>query len=76
MQQLYNSGYSSTDIIQTLFRVVRNTEMAEYLKLEYIKVPPCFPLLAPSHARKLLSTLTPTSTHQRCMYIVWLARSE
>mmetsp|Transcript_14591 Transcript_14591/g.44103 ORF Transcript_14591/g.44103 Transcript_14591/m.44103 type:complete len:348 (-) Transcript_14591:1140-2183(-) len=35
--QLYNSGYSSTDIIQTLFRVVRSTEMAEYLKLEYIK---------------------------------------
>lgn len=37
MKQLYDSGYSSTDIIQTLFRVVRNTDMPEFLKLEYIK---------------------------------------
>lgn len=32
-------GYSASDIITTLFRVVRNFGgMNEYLKLEYIKV--------------------------------------
>jgi Replication factor C C-terminal domain len=38
LQKLFDDGYSSTDIIGTLFRVVRNTEMMEFLKLEYIKV--------------------------------------
>jgi hypothetical protein len=33
-------GYSASDIISILFRVVRNfPDMNEYLKLEYIKVP-------------------------------------
>ena len=38
MAELWNLGYSATDIITTLFRVVRNLDMQEYLKLEYIKV--------------------------------------
>lgn len=38
MTELWNLGYSATDIITTLFRVVRNLDMQEYLKLEYIKV--------------------------------------
>ncbi len=38
LQALFNSGYSATDIITTLFRVVRNTDMNEFLKLELIKV--------------------------------------
>eukprot|EP00891_Asterochloris_glomerata_P001125 jgi/Astpho2/1125/Aster-07674 len=37
MTELWNLGYSATDIITTLFRVVRNLDMQEYLKLEYIK---------------------------------------
>ncbi len=37
-QKLFDAGYSSSDVITTLFRVVRNTEMPEFLKLEYIKV--------------------------------------
>jgi hypothetical protein len=37
-QKLFDDGYSSTDIIGTVFRVVRNTDMMEFLKLEYIKV--------------------------------------
>ena len=38
LQKLFDDGYSSTDIIGTVFRVVRNTDMIEFLKLEYIKV--------------------------------------
>lgn len=38
LKQLYDLGYSPTDIITTLFRVVKNYDMAEYLKLEMLKV--------------------------------------
>ncbi|GBG71993.1 hypothetical protein CBR_g10932 [Chara braunii] len=37
LKQLYDLGYSASDIITTLFRVVKNYDMAEYLKLEFIK---------------------------------------
>ncbi|KAL6848756.1 hypothetical protein ACP4OV_021339 [Aristida adscensionis] len=37
LKQLYDLGYSPTDIITTLFRVVKNYDMAEYLKLEMLK---------------------------------------
>jgi replication factor C subunit 2/4 len=40
LKQLYDLGYSPTDIITTLFRVVKNYDMAEYLKLEFLKVNP------------------------------------
>lgn len=38
LKQLYDMGYSPTDIITTFFRVVKNYDMAEYLKLEFMKV--------------------------------------
>ena len=38
MKNLCDLGYSATDIITTLFRVVRNYKMQEFLKLEFIKV--------------------------------------
>jgi hypothetical protein len=39
VQALCDMGYSASDIITILFRVVRNfSGMNEYLKLEYIKV--------------------------------------
>ena len=38
MKHLCDLGYSATDIITTLFRVVRNYKMQEFLKLEFIKV--------------------------------------
>jgi replication factor C subunit 2/4 len=38
LKQLYDLGYSPTDIITTLFRVVKNYDMAEYLKLQFLKV--------------------------------------
>ena len=43
LKQFYDLGYSLTDIITTLFRVVKNYDMAEYLKLEMLKVisQPC-----------------------------------
>ena len=44
LQALCDLGYSAMDIITTLFRVVRNYNMQEFLKLEFIKVsttPPC-----------------------------------
>ena len=37
-QKLFNDGYSATDIITTLFRIVRNADLQEWIKLEYIKV--------------------------------------
>lgn len=37
MKHLCDLGYSATDIITTLFRVVRNYKMQEFLKLEFIK---------------------------------------
>ncbi|KAF2569663.1 hypothetical protein F2Q68_00025810 [Brassica cretica] len=37
MKQLYDRGYSPTDIITTLFRIIKNYDMAEYLKLEFMK---------------------------------------
>ncbi|KAF3322468.1 replication factor C subunit 4-like protein [Carex littledalei] len=37
MKQLYDLGYSPTDIITTLFRIIKNYDMAEVLKLEFLK---------------------------------------
>lgn len=47
MKQLYDLGYSPTDIITTLFRIIKNYDMAEYLKLEFMKV--CIHLISSSH---------------------------
>ena len=38
LKQLYDLGYSPTDIITTIFRIIKNYEMAEFLKLEFMKV--------------------------------------
>ena len=40
---LWKQGYAALDIISTLQKVARNMEMAEYMKLEYLKV--CFVVL-------------------------------
>ena len=49
-QKLCDLGYSSMDIITTLFRVVRNfPDLAEFVKLEYIRVCPA---LAPARPRR------------------------
>lgn len=37
LKSLYDLGYSATDIITTLFRVIKNYDMPEYLKLEFIR---------------------------------------
>ncbi|KAI9207982.1 P-loop containing nucleoside triphosphate hydrolase protein [Polychytrium aggregatum] len=37
IEELWNQGYSGLDIISTLFKVVKSYDMAEYLKLEYMK---------------------------------------
>ncbi|KAK4389329.1 Replication factor C subunit, partial [Sesamum angolense] len=37
LKQLYNMGYSPTDIITTFFRIIKNYDMPEYLKLEFMK---------------------------------------
>lgn len=48
LKHLYDMGYSPTDIITTFFRIIKNYDMAEYLKLEFMKVSvqiqsvPCF----------------------------------
>lgn len=38
VEQLWALGYSPEDIIGNIFRVCKNYQMAEYLKLEFIKV--------------------------------------
>ena len=38
LSHLWLLGYSPIDIITNIFRVCKNYEMAEYLKLEFIKV--------------------------------------
>ena len=43
VQALCDLGYSAMDIITTLFRVVRNYQAQEFLKLEYIRVKPRAP---------------------------------
>nr|CAB3265535.1 replication factor C subunit 2-like [Phallusia mammillata] len=45
VHHLWAMGYSPDDIITNIFRVVKTHEMAEYLKLEYIK------LIAETHMR-------------------------
>lgn len=50
LKQLYDMGYSPTDIITTFFRIIKNYDMAEYLKLEFMKVHvqiQSFPYLPP-----------------------------
>ena len=37
-QSLWDSGYSATDIVATFFRMCKVFEMAEYLKLEFMRV--------------------------------------
>lgn len=37
MESLWAQGFSTIDIVTTLFRVVKSHEMPEMLKLEYIK---------------------------------------
>jgi len=51
LKQLYDLGYSPTDIITTLFRIIKNYDMAEYLKLEFMKVVNY--LLAYTHTHKV-----------------------
>jgi replication factor C subunit 2/4 len=38
MNQLWTQGFSALDIVTTLFKVTKNYDMPEYLKLEFIKV--------------------------------------
>lgn len=38
LKQLFDLGYSPTDIITTLFQIIRKYDMVEYLKLEFMMV--------------------------------------
>lgn len=38
LTDLWSQGFSALDIIGTLFKVTKTFDMAEYLKLEFIKV--------------------------------------
>eukprot|EP00965_Chrysotila_dentata_P039150 1301821-Pleurochrysis_carterae.AAC.3 len=37
VEQLWNDGYSGIDVIGTFFRITKNEDMDEALKLEFIK---------------------------------------
>lgn len=43
VEHLWGLGYSPEDIIGNIFRVCKTYQMAEYLKLEFIKVRRLFP---------------------------------
>lgn len=65
MQTLCDMGFSAIDIITTLFRIVRNYDMQEFLKLEFIRVGLLNPLILtpgslkrPSDIQSLLKSLT------------------
>ena len=38
LSHLWRMGYSAVDLITNIFRVCKTMQIAEYLKLEYIKV--------------------------------------
>jgi replication factor C subunit 2/4 len=38
LESLWKDGYAASDIIGTMYRIARNMELEEYLKLEFIKV--------------------------------------
>ena len=38
LSELYSAGYAASDIITTLFRIVKSYDMPEALKLEFIRV--------------------------------------
>lgn len=38
MEHMWSMGYAPEDIISNMFRVCKTFDMAEYLKLEFIKV--------------------------------------
>ncbi len=44
VQALCDMGFSAIDIITTLFRIVRNYNMHEFLKLEFIRVSHLYPV--------------------------------
>ena len=50
LKSLWDKGYSPHDIITNIFRVCKNHPMAEYIKLEYIKVNSLHRYHAPGHA--------------------------
>ena len=37
MQELWGSGYSAQDIITTVFRICKVFEMAEFLKMDFMR---------------------------------------
>eukprot|EP01047_Picozoa_sp_COSAG01_P055887 COSAG01_NODE_6274_length_3758_cov_13.746995_4_plen_84_part_00 len=37
MQELWGSGYSAQDIITTVFRICKVVEMAEFLKMDFMR---------------------------------------
>ena len=60
-QKICDMGYSSMDIIQTLFRVVKNDpKMPEFLKLEFIRVSPPH-----NHADSFLTAYASSATEIR-----------
>ena len=59
LKSLWDKGYSQHDIITNIFRVCKNHQMPEYLKLEFIKVKV---LLHDTNKRRLFATNFKTQT--------------
>ena len=38
LNNVYGKGYATVDIVTTLFKVTKNSEIPEFVKLEFIKV--------------------------------------
>lgn len=63
MKHLFGLGYAGSDIISTLFRITKNYDMPEYLKLHFIRVWGSPHLNADPHS----SSWTPS-----CSPVCWL----
>lgn len=70
LKQLYDLGYSASDIITTLFRVVKNYDMVEYLKLEYIRVSFTFYPFQSPQFHKVMDLII--SCCMECWSAVWI----
>lgn len=64
LAHLWYMGYAAEDIITNIFRVCKNYDMSEYLKLEFIKVSFFFQQKATLRSFKVNSRTYPNNGHE------------
>jgi len=66
---LFDQGFSSIDIITTIFRVTRNSQIPEFLKLEYLRVGALRTPEQRSYDRSWVALLCALSTEVRSPWV-------